>query len=391
MTTLLTRKAVRFLLIVGGGALVAFLLWVAQNVFNVAMPGTDTSPIEVRLIVAPAMADWVTEAAERFNAEDQRLDRRPITIRVTAQDGLSVHSQINSGALRPAPSAWIAEGTFVLDLANLAARQASGQNAFTAEGSVAQSVLMWGGFADRVAVIDARFGGLSWTALQGASSASGWEALGGQSAWGFFKLVLPDPRKNSAGLAALLSAAAEFHRKTELAATDITNAPFEQWAQPLIDAVPNFANLGNEPAQQLSVRGQSAGDAGLLLESDWLMSAERLSHRQIAFRYAAAAVTFDFPFAVWTAPEIATRVSGDTSQRQADQQAARLFYQYLLTDAQQSRLDAFGLRRVSGGTGEQFARWSALGIQSGAPPTANVRVSAEAVLAALHWVEQVIR
>jgi hypothetical protein len=393
MTTLLTRKAVRFFLIVGGGALVALLLWAAQNLFNIPLPGADTSPLEVRLIAAPAVYDWVSQAANRFNTEGQRLNRRPVTVRVTSMDGLSVYNQINSSSLRPAPSAWIAEGEFAFDLANLAARQSVGKDAFSVEGSVAQSVLMWGGFADRVAALDSRSGGLNWPALHDAAAASGWASLGGQSSWGFFKLVLPDPRKSSEGLAALLSAAAEFHQKTDLTASDINDARFQEWAQPLVDSVPNFANLGNQPGQALAVRGPSAGDAGLLLESDWVKAADGLSSRQaFVFRYAASAVMFDFPFAIWVGPEqVGQNAGSDSSRRDAEQQAARLFYQYLLADAQQRSAETFGLRSASGGAGESFSRWSALGIQSAVPATSKVSAEADAVLAALHWVERAVR
>jgi len=395
MNQLLARKAVRFVTIIGGGIVVALAIWIATNVFNLALPGTDTSPVEVRLIVAPAAFDWVSEAAERFNAERRRLNRRPVSIQVTEQDGLSLYAELSSAGLRPTPSAWIAEGSFTLDLVNLAARQASGKDAFAAEGSVAQSVLMWGGFADRVAAIDSRLGGLTWSALHAAAVApNGWSSLGGQSPWGFFKLVLPDPSKSSEGLAAILSAAAEYHGKTALTATDINNADFQQWAQALIDAVPNFANLGTEAGAGLAVRGPSAGDAGLLLEADWLIAADGLSSWQSpAFRYAPVAVTFDFPFNVWVGAE-AVNPADDASRRQAEQEAARLFRDYLLEAAQQNRAEAFGLRPASGQVtdvdGNLFARWTSLGIQSTQPPTSNVQVSADAVLAALRWVERAV-
>jgi hypothetical protein len=372
------------------------LIWLTTDVLGlIALPGVDTSPIEVRLIVAPAAHDWVIEAADRFNAEDHRLNRRPITIRVTRQDGLGVYRQLASTGLSPAPSAWIAEGSFTLDLVNLAARQASGQAAFTAEGSIAQSPLMWGSFADRAAVIDARFSGLNWAALHGASLApNGWSSLGGQPQWGFFKLALSDPNESAEGLAALLSAAAEFHAKSELSTGDINDARFQQWAQTLIDAVPNFANLGAEPGQALAVRGPSAGDAGLLLESDWLRAAEGLSNWQpLILRYAASAVNFDFPFGVWVGPEpevVGSDAARQQSNRQAEQEAALLFRDYLVQDAQQRRAEAFGLRPASGSAtnadGSLFARWVALGIQPGPPPP--IRVSADAVLAALRWVER---
>ncbi len=399
MNQLLARKAARFIAIVGGGIVVALLIWVATNVFNLSLPGVDTSPIEVRLIVAPPAFDWVSEAADRFNAEDRRLNRRPVTIRPIEQDGLSLYSEIASTGLRPAPAAWIAEGSFTLDLVNLAARQAGGMDAFAAEGSVAQSVLMWGGFADRIAVIDSRLNGLTWSALHDASIApNGWSSLGGQSAWGFFKLVLPDPHKSSTGLAAILSAAAEYHGRTDLTAGDINDARFQQWAQALTDAVPNFANLGTEAGKALAVRGPSAGDAGLLLEAEWLTAAEGLSNwPQPVFRYATAAVPFDFPFSVWVG---ASAVGGDvsrqedTAQRQAEREAALLFRDYLLEAAQQSRTEAFGLRSAAGGAinadGSLFARWASLGVQSSQPPTAHVRVSADAVLAALRWAERAV-
>lgn len=394
MNQLLTRKAARFFAILGGGIGVALLIWLATTVFNVALPGTDTSPIEVRLIVAPAAFDWVSEAADRFNAEGRRLNRRPITIRAVEQDGLSVYAEMSSTGLRPAPSAWIAEGAFTLDLVNLAARQAAGRDAFASDGSVARSVLMWGGFADRVAVLDARFGGLSWSSLHDAAVATnGWSSLGGQSAWGFFKLVLPDPRKSSEGLAAVLSAAAEFHGKTELAASDVNDARFQQWAQALLNAVPNFANLGSEPGNELAVRGSSAGDVGLLLESDWLNAAGGLSKREPAvFRYAPAAVSFDFPFSVWVGVDVANGGESEEARRQAETEAARLFRDYLLADAQQRRAETYGLRPASGSAadadGSLFPQWTSLGIQSAQPPTAGVRASGDAVLAALHWVER---
>ena len=217
MTGYLTRKGMRFVAIVAAGGGLALLVWLATNVFNVSLPGVDTSPLDVEIVVAPQAFDWVTEAAGRFNAEGHRLNRRPIVIHVVEQDGLSLRTQVGSASLIATPAAWIAEGAFTLDLVNLAARQAGGGDAFVAEGSVAQSVMMWGGFADRIGALDGAFGGLTWKALHEAAIArSGWPSLGGQPEWGFFKLVLRDPSKASEALAALLAAAAEYHGKTSL-------------------------------------------------------------------------------------------------------------------------------------------------------------------------------
>src|SRR3990172_8108531 len=411
MTGYLTRKGIRFVAIVVAGVVAALLLWLATNVFNVPLPGVDPSRLDVQLFVAPQAFDWVSEAAERFNAEGRRFNRRPIVIHVVERDGLSLRAQVSSASLNPAPTAWIAEGAFTLDLVNLAARQSGISNAFTAEGSVAQSVMMWGGFADRIAALDSNFGGLTWKALHEAAMARrGWSSLGGQPEWGFFKLVLADPSKSSEALAALLAAAAEYHGKTSLTAADVNDARFQQWAQELVDAVPNFANLGSEPGKALAVRGASAGDAGQLLEADWLSAAEGMGNWQTpAFRYAPTAVIFDFPFAVWSGPPGAggdpsaapspslrsgsgLRLSADAAEDSSRQDAARLFRDYLLQDAQQRRAEAFGLRPASGNVsnaeGSLFARWASLGFESGRPPTASAQASADAVLAALRWAER---
>jgi len=395
MRQYLTRKAGRFVLIVGGGILIAVVLWAATNVFNVALPGTDTSPLSVKLLVAPAAHDWVKEAADRFNADGRRLNRRPITLSILEQDGLSVYGQVSTTGFSPEPAAWITEGRFMLDLVNLAGRESTGQEAFSSETTIAQSVLMWGGFADRIGVLDSRFGGLNWTALREASlAAQGWSALGGRSEWGFFKLVLPDPAKSSEGLAALLVAAAEYHGKADLAAGDISSAPFQSWAQALIDAVPNFANLGAEPANALAVRGPSAGDAGLLLERDWLLAASSLSSRQpVSLRYASQTLIFDFTFAVRVAPPFSNTTQGDSERKQFEQavEAARQFRDYLLDSAQQRRAEVYGLRPASGQAanpeGSLFAQWSSLGFQSSLPGGSGIHINAEAARAALRWVE----
>lgn len=396
MTGYLTRKGMRFVAIVVAGVVAALLLWLATNVFNVPLPGVDTSPLDVQLFVAPQAFDWVSEAAERFNAEGRRLNHRPIVIYVVERDGLSLHAQVSSASLNPAPTAWIAEGAFTLDLVNLAARQSGISNAFTAERSVAQSVMMWGGFADRIAALDSNFGGLTWKAIHEAAIArSGWSSLGGQPEWGFFKLVLADPSKSSEALAALLAAAAEYHGKTSLTAADVNDARFQQWAQDLVDAVPNFANLGSEPGRALAVRGASAGDAGQLLEAEWLSAAEGMGNWQTpAFRYAPTAVIFDFPFGVWSGPggDPSASLRAGAAEDSSRRDAARLFRDVLLQDAQQRRAEAFGLRPASGNVanaeGSLFARWASLGFESGRPPTASAQASADAVLAALRWAER---
>ena len=111
-----------------------------------------------------------------------------------------------------------------------------------------------------------------------------------------------------------------------------------------------------------------------------------------AFRYAPTTMMFDFPFAVWNGPAGETSQPPDLSTISARQDAARLFRDYLLQDAQQRRAEVFGLRPASGNVanaeGSLFARWASLGFESGRPPTSSAQASADAVLAVLRWAER---
>ena len=51
-------------------------------------------------------------------------------------------------------------------------------------------------------------GEIDWQAIHDAAIAKGgWRELGGQPEWGYFKLVVPNPRKNVGGLLAMVAAA----------------------------------------------------------------------------------------------------------------------------------------------------------------------------------------
>jgi hypothetical protein len=102
-------------------------------------------------------------------------------------------------------------------------------------------------------------------------------------------------------------------------------------------------------------------------------------------------VKFDYLFAVWVG-DAGGATEADPARRDVEQQAARSFRDYLLDEAQQRKAEEFGLRPASGGatSGDKslFARWSSLGIQAAPPSTQSVRASADAIAAALRWVDR---
>jgi hypothetical protein len=53
------------------------------------LPEPSDEPLEVQVVSALPVADWVQEAADQFNAEQHTLEGRPIHVTVTPMDGLT--------------------------------------------------------------------------------------------------------------------------------------------------------------------------------------------------------------------------------------------------------------------------------------------------------------
>src|SRR5260370_31027072 len=98
--------------------------------------------------------------------------------------------------------------------------------------------LVWGIYADSAASLKAP---ADWKTLQQAALGGSWSALGGNPAWGYVKPAFALPCKNTAGFGALLSAAASFHQTANLTTSTLNDPAFQNWLEPVVDALPNFA------------------------------------------------------------------------------------------------------------------------------------------------------
>jgi ABC-type sulfate transport system substrate-binding protein len=149
------------------------------------------------------------------------------------------------------------------------------------------------------------------------------------------------------GLAAVLTAAADYSDETALSAAQTSLIEFRNWFEPVLESVPNFNSLGASPAETLAARGASVGDIALLPESEWLVNlrgtlvggdAVRLSYPEYNF-------LFDFPLARWIDAEAAPETGSAVAQ----------FAGWLTSAAQQTAAQGYGLRPAAGTpTGERF-------------------------------------
>ena len=397
------------LLVVGGA-----LGWQRFSETNPAGPAplvaTPKGPIQIRILTALPVEPWVRDAARQFNEADFTQDGQPIEVQVTAIDGLTALGKFDRddfGALgdrardqlTPAelaqlestfPTVWIPDSRYLVELANASYKERIGRDVFLTDGEyrarpIAVSLFVWGIYQSRATVLEQKFGEINWSSIHDAAIAKGgWPELGGEKGWQYFKLVVPNPRRNAGGLAAMIAAAGEYYDRTNITVDDVMDPDFQKWLGELMGALTDVSGASAYTAEDFALFGYSAGDGGQLLESDLLNNMEGIRTRwsdPLVIRYPEYVTWFDFPYTVWVGPETTA----------AEKNAALQFQQFLLTpDIQRLAVQA-GLRpvinEVNVTEGQNlFTQWQAQGVEAVVPRTTRMASpSREVLLALLRW------
>lgn len=369
--------------------------------------------ITVRVLTSLPVEPWVRSAADAYNATQPKQDGVPVRVEIIAMDGLTALgrwdrnefgalgagvrredlSAAELAALGNFPTAWIPESRYLVELANASYKERLGQDVFLTDGEyrarpIATSLFTWGIYETRARVLQSQFGDISWQTIHDAAVArGGWPELGGDPAWGYFKLVVPNPKKNVGGLHAMIAAAGEYFGRTEITVADITNPQFQRWLKELMGSVTDFSSASAYTAEDFALFGYSVGDGGQLLESDLLQNMQGILTRwedPLNLYYPRYVTWFDFPFSVWVGPETTA----------LEKNAALAFQRYLLGDEQQQAGLAYGLRPANprvpmDATAESlFVKWKARGVEPVVPRADAMRnPDREVLLALLRWFE----
>jgi hypothetical protein len=266
---------------------------------------TGNEAIEIQLLVAPSIKPWIDRAARSFNQANPRTQ-----VRVVAANDLTPEGQFQTtNPAETLPAAWIAEASFVVDMArNQGVR-------FDEARSVASTGLAWGSFNSKLDQFNQAYGPLTWASLN-AKGTSG-DRL---------QVVIASPQNSAEGLAAFIAATAGNRGTTTLTANDISAA--DAWL------TQTFGNrntrIAATPAEDFATKGVSAGDFGLLSLASWEES--RLDERSdFTITPTEPNVSLDYPFAIWS------------GSQPAEKAAAVAFRNYLLAGAQQDGLADFSL------------------------------------------------
>jgi hypothetical protein len=349
-------------------------------------PEVGEGPLEVRVVSALPVADWVQEAAHQFNAEKHTLEGRPIQVTVTPMDGLTAKGRYERDELDPLPTAWIPDSRYLVELVNAAYKERLGRDVFLTDGEyrarpLVISLLTWGIYDSRAGVLEEGYGDISWNTIHDAAVApGGWGELGGEPDWGYFKLAISNPRKNISGLAAMVAAAGEYFGKTNISVEDVTDPDFQAWLQEIMSSMSDLSG-GTYTVADLALFGYTTGDAGQLLDSDLLVNMQGIQTRwadPLRIVYPEYVTWFDFPFTVWMGPETTA----------LEKNAALVFEDFLLSEGVQQQALAYGLRPANPsvpvtGEGSLFDQWAAQGVLGVVPRTTAMRSPDRDVLQAL--------
>jgi len=380
-------------LIVIAGVLVTQIPNLTQQSEVKETPPVSGEAIEVRVVCALPVEPWVSEAAKAFNAEDHRLEGRQIQIAIIPMDGLTAMGKYDREEMDPWPTAWIPDSRYLVNLVNATYKTKRDRDVFLTDGEyrarpIATSLFSWGIYKSRAEVLKAGYDDINWEVIHDAAMAKGgWREIGGDECtecgqWGYFKLVVPNPRKNAAGLSAMVAAAGEYYDKTTITVQDVTNPDFQNWLGELMNAVTDYSSAYS--VEDLALFGYSMGDGGQLLESDLLVNMEGIQTRwsdPLVIEYPQYLTWFDFPFTVWMGPETSA----------VEKNAALEFQKYLLSPAQQQEALKRGLRpanlEVPLETPDSlFVRWQDQGAMTQLPRFTRMRdPDREVLLALLRW------
>ena len=349
-------------------------------------PIVEDERLEVNVVAALPVADWVQDAARKFNEEERTLEGYPIHVTVTPMDGLVAKERYEREEMDPLPTAWIPDSRYLVELVNAVYKERLGRDVFLTDGEyrarpLATSLLTWGIYESRASVLEDTFGEISWSTIHDAAIApGGWGELGGENEWGYFKLAIPSPRKSVSGLQAMVAAAGEYYADTSIGVEEVTDPELQAWLGEIMSSMSDLSG-GTYTAADLALFGYTTGDAGLLLESDLLVNMQGLQTRwaePMRIVYPEYVTWFDFPFTVWMGPETSA----------LEKNAALEFEQFILSEEVQRDALAYGLRPANPAVAvtegnSLFVQWADQGVLGVVPRTTAMRYPDRDVLQAL--------
>lgn len=303
-----TRTKISFFFIMSLAAVVVAGVLILEQVGAFTVPTRGETEVNIQVSAAPGLEPWVRDAARDFNRQHPNL-----TVDVVILNGLEANQKLAPTSSN-LPDAWIAEAEFVRGMAGTVPYPEQGP-------TVAQTRLVWLAVKDRTGLQ----GNLDWPTIhEAAVNPTAWQTLG--SGDSRFDLALPSPGNSVEGVAAYLSAAADYFNQDDLSSVSVTDQGFLAWMDEILQVVPEQRTA---PLNQLT-RTPVSVDVGLLLESDF----DQVARDQFIIQTPAHNIIFASPYLI--------RRNNPADNAADRQRTAEQFRDFLLSDQQQAKLAAQG-------------------------------------------------
>lgn len=304
------------------------------------LPTPQRPPVVVSLSYSSEQQEWLTAAAQQFAATGPTLRGRPIQLALQQQGSQAMIDGIVQGQSQPI--AIIPAGNTQLAVLNRNwSAQHPGAPIVAAAGPnkplpVALSPLVLVGWKERVDRLFPDPNQDLWRRLHDALQKSNWgdPALGGDPQWGPVKFGHASPLTANSGIETLVLLAYAYHNKAQnLTLADVNDPTFQSWLKDIESGVTDFPSSSEALFNAFLLKGPSAYDVAAVYENQVVhgLGQARLPLRVL---YPRATTWSDHPFTVleasWSTPE--------------QQEAARMFRDYLLTEPVQQLALQYGFR-----------------------------------------------
>ncbi len=317
-----------------GTIFVVLFIVVVAGILLFSRVATPPESINVEFAVSPLVAAWVQPVVDAYNAEGVILAGRPARVTLVSVDDLETWQPGSTRVWTASdhPDAWIPAVSMSADYLTLPVSWE------TISPSLGSTLLVWGGYSERVDLLANVGVGFNWDTVAAAAAVGNWADVASDPEGNRnvrVNLAFQSPGSSMNGLAVVFSAAAHFDNTTTLAGLAST---YRQSLLPVICRVPGFQTLSANPALDMAAR-RSVADIGLLPESLWLTNLSRLTRSEdFTLAYPRYSFTFDFPLLF-----LADTETDPLTRQVVEELAGRL-----QSAGQQRTLLSFGMRPQGG-------------------------------------------
>jgi hypothetical protein len=201
MTTFMQQNRTLFFAIIGLSILAVIGMFIGRSL----VPAISTAgQVSIQVVVNPSLEAWARQAAQDYTQNNPNT-----RVEIIKVDTLIPTAAFNNP--QTVPAAWLAEASFVVDLARNEGLQFADDSQ-----SVASTTLAWGAYNDKLTQFNEDYGTLTWENLNAKAT--------NPAVNNGLKLVIASPKTSAEGLAALISATAANQGKTSLSANDVSAA-----------------------------------------------------------------------------------------------------------------------------------------------------------------------